>query len=211
MLFWNLIKNKRYKYDGIIGLAAVANNILSFSFTRQLLQNGYIKSESFRFNEVYLNASAEIYQSSITFGFTHLLSSDDYLIVNNTLPKLPDADISTYNIYRAVLLNVGLREVDILNFFDISDFEKNATAIVDSGVPYVQLPNTILKYFDETFFNDNCRYVNNFIEGSCRCVGSDYGSLPEIDFRFENSLKYFIKPVDYMSPPKINTTTKEPY
>ena len=204
-------QKQKFSFDGIIGLASVSNNVLTFSFMRQLLDNGYIKSESFRFNEVYLNTSAEIYQSSITFGFPHLLNSDDYLIINNTLPKLPDSDISKYNIYRAVLLNVGLREVDILNFFDISDFEKNETAIIDSGISYVQLPDTILKYFDDTFFNDNCKNVNNFYEGSCRCVGGDYGSLPEIDFRFENSLKYFIKPIDYMSPPKINTTTKEPY
>ena len=97
-------QKKRIKYDGIIGLASVANNIYSFSFVQALYNYGYIISESFRFNEVYLNSSAEIYQSSITFGFSQPLSESDYLIVNNTLPKIPDSDISTYNIEGYLLL-----------------------------------------------------------------------------------------------------------
>ena len=89
--------------------------------------------------------------------------------------------------------------------------KKNETAIIDTGVPFIQLPLETLSYFDSTFFGDNWIHTNSFIEGSWGWVGSDYGGLPEIDFRFQYSLKYSIKPRDYMSPPKINTTTKEPY
>uniref|UniRef100_A0A7S3N9E1 Uncharacterized protein n=1 Tax=Euplotes harpa TaxID=151035 RepID=A0A7S3N9E1_9SPIT len=37
------------------------------------------------------------------------------------------------------------------------------------------------------------------------------GGLPSVDFRFKEYLKYSLEPKDYMSPPMINTTTREPY
>ena len=120
-----------------------------------MLLNGHIKSESFKFNEVYLNTTSEIYESSITFGFTEILSDSVYLFTNNTLPTLLDSDIAENIIYRPVLMDVGLSEVDILNYFDITDFERNETVVIDSAVPFLQLPESTLEYFDETFFNDN--------------------------------------------------------
>ena len=176
-----------------------------------MLLNGHIKSESFKFNEVYLNTTSEIYESSITFGFTEILSDSVYLFTNNTLPTLLDSDIAENIIYRPVLMDVGLSEVDILNYFDITDFERNETVVIDSAVPFLQLPESTLEYFDETFFNDNWIKSSTFDEASCGCVGSDYGGLPTIDFRFKDYLKYSIEPADYMSPPKINATTREPY
>ena len=204
-------EKRRFNHDGIIGLASVSNDLDNYLFISAMLLNGYIKAESYRFNEVYLNPSSEIYQSSITFGFTEMLSDSIYLFTNNTLPDLQLSDITNNIIYHPVLMNIGLSEVDILNYFDISDFERNETAVIDSAVPFLQLPESTLQYFDETFFNDNCISTNSFDEASWGCVGSDYGGLPTIDFRFKEYLKYSVAPVDYMSPPRINVTTREPY
>ena len=173
--------------------------------------NQYIESESYRFNPVYLNSSAEQYMSSITFGFIYAPSESTYLLTNNTLPTLPTTDFVQNYVYREVLLDVGLKEVDILNYFDVSEFEKNETVILDTAVSYLQLPDSTLDYFDDTFFSDNCFATESFAEASCGCVGSDYGGLPSIDFRFKDFLKYQLEPKDYMSPPVINTTTREPY
>lgn len=208
----NLNTNRKLAHDGVLGLASITNQgASSFSFLQKLVQERVIKAESYRFNEVYLNSSAEQYQSSITLGFTRLPSDSDYLLTNNSIPALSQSDFSNKHAYLPILMKVGLKEVDILNYFDVSDFEKNETVILDTAVPYIQLPESTLAYFDRTFFSDNCFTTSQFDEASCGCVGSDYGGLPSIDFRFRDYLRYTLEPRDYMSPPLINTTTREPF
>ena len=149
--------------------------------------------------------------SSITFGLEILNSDSSYFFRKNKLAEISISSIEQKKVYREVLLDVGLNEVDILNYFDVSEFEKNVSVIVDSAERYIQLPESTLKYFDETFFSDNCYESDAYGEASCNCVGSDYGGLPSIDFRFKEYLKYKLEPADYMSPPAINRTTNEPY
>jgi hypothetical protein len=216
------------KHDGILGIASITNSGAStLSFFQKMVQKGIFKTESFMFSDVALNTTVEQYQSKITFGFSGLPGSDDYLMTDNPIPSFSSTDFNSRKSYQTLLLDIGLKEVDILNYFDIADFDdsnsmnSNSTVnrlksqynkvIIDSAVKYVQLPETIMSYFDRTFFSDNC--INGGGEGisSCGCVGSDYGGLPSINFRFRDYLRYTLSPEDYMSPPLINTTTREPY
>ena len=152
------------KHDGVLGIASIANSgSLSRSFIEKLEDNNIIKTESFRFNDVFLNSSAEQYQSSITFGFTQMPSTSDYLLTANPIPEFTRTEFNRRNTYKPMLFKIGLKEVDILNYFDIADFDESNgvssiydAVIIDSAVPHIQLPYTILEYFDKTFFSDNC-------------------------------------------------------
>jgi len=152
----NINSTEPLKHQGVLGMASIANSKSKpYSFLQTLVRKGLIATESYRFNEVFLNTTAEQYQSSFTLGFSELPSKKDYLLTNNTLPRIQDSEFNVKKVYQPLLVNVGLKEVDILNYFDVADFEKNETVIIDTAVIYLQLPENTLEYFDDTFFSDN--------------------------------------------------------
>mmetsp|Transcript_5049 Transcript_5049/g.4843 ORF Transcript_5049/g.4843 Transcript_5049/m.4843 type:complete len:293 (+) Transcript_5049:5-883(+) len=157
-------EHRALKFDGILGIASFQDDdlISPYSFLKQLVKNGIINYESFRLDNMVFNDNDQQYQSTISFGFENNPSTEKYLLADNPIPKFSKSLQDPVHIYDIIIKDVGLKDVDILNYFDISDYDdwsKNKSSysevILDSAVPFIQLPDKVFGYFHKTFFDDN--------------------------------------------------------
>ena len=181
VFFASLPEDKKLNFDGVLGIASFTNendetnkSIMKRSLIQQLVKNGIVGSESFMLNSVWFNDTTTQYESSITFGYNKANGTEEYLLNNNSIPILSQDSYDGNKSYQIVKMDVGLKEIDILSYFDISELEDTAQkgelykeVIIDSAVPYIQLPDPIFKYFHNTFFNDNCITQEKYEVSTC--------------------------------------------
>lgn len=207
-----------FEFDGVLGLGPSSDEGLKdVNFLYVLMKNDIIANENFHVPPMDFDVQVNRFSGNITFGTTKFQGqpaqeSSDYFFKTVELPSIPEESIAKNQVFHFYTYDLRLRDIEILNFFDTEGNEINGTVIIDLGVPFIQLPNNTLNYFNSVFFDANCVAVDGELPGHCSCLGkAGYSGMPDIGFRFRNFMKFDFEPKDYLSTPAINSTTLNPF
>lgn len=155
----------QYLFDGVLGLGINSNSELDqYSVLKALIWEGIIGYENFFFPPMNFISSSNSFEGNITLGTDKFLiqekSPDYYFQFIPKIPLLPQSEIMSNQLNHYYLFNLGMRDIEILNYFDTESWDMNETVVIDLGVQFLQLPTSTLNYFNDVFYDANCNMPN---------------------------------------------------